>query len=227
MKVLFVEDHPLVQDAIRRLLERYYSPLTFVSAYNYQQASELVHTDSAYDLALFDLGLPDVQCFEGLTRICAALKTTPIVVLSGSEDPYDMRRALALGAKGYIPKSAPNEVIARALKVVLSGSDYIPRAALDEHHYAPLSTTGAANAYADAYAPGVATRIKLSSRQSEVLQLVITGKTNKEIGRTLNISDTTARTHVTAIFKALNVSNRTEACYAAARLGLWPNAPRD
>ncbi|MHB8744951.1 MAG: response regulator transcription factor [Gammaproteobacteria bacterium] len=222
MKIILIDDHPLIQDGIKLILERHFSPITLVSAFDYGQAMEILKTNFDFDLVIFDLGLPDIQSFVGLSRIHTDLKNTPIIVLSGSEDPMDMRQAFAVGAKGYVQKSASNDVIASAIQIVLSGSEYVPVAALSGFEspnpakikkYQKTSGNGAAIDYA---------QIKLSKRQTEVLRLVIKGKTNKEIGRTLSISDTTARTHITAIFKALKVSNRTEACYAAAQMGLWP-----
>ena len=204
------------------MLERHYSPITLVSAFDYGQAIEILKTDYDFDLVIFGLGLPDIQSFEGLSRIHADLKNTPIIVLSGSEDPMDMRLAFIAGVKGYVQKSASNDEIASAIQIVLSGSKYVPIAALSGFESSipaqikPYQKVSENSAAVD-YAP-----IKLSKRQTEVLNLVVKGKTNKEIGRALSISDTTARTHVTAIFKALRVSNRTQACYTAAQMGLWP-----
>jgi two-component system, NarL family, nitrate/nitrite response regulator NarL len=222
MKIILVDDHPLIQDGIKLILERHYSSVTLVSAYDYAQAMKIFETNTDFDLVIYDLGLPDIQSFEGLSQIHSILKNIPIIVLSGSESPMDMRLAMAAGAKGYVQKSASNDVIASAIQCVLSGIEYVPNAASDS-----VSPAGAVNIkqYHKASRNNGkedSAQSSLSKRQIEVLQLVIMGKTNKEIGRTLSISDATARTHVTAIFKALKVCNRTEACYAAVQRGLWP-----
>lgn len=219
MKVLLVDDHPLVQDAIKLILERHYDDVTIKSAYDYGQALNIIGSESGFDLATFDLGLPDVHSFDGLRRIVRSLDSTPVIVLSSSEDPVDMRAAFSSGAKGYIPKSASNDVISSAIQMVLAGEKYVPSALLD-------SGDNSASQYqkiTSDYKPDHVGEINLSKRQIEVLELVIKGKTNKEIGRQLSISATTARAHISAIFKELNVSNRTQACYMAAQIGLWPN----
>jgi len=216
MEVLLVDDHPLIQDGIKLILERHYAPVIMHSAYDYSQALELIESNTDFDLVLFDLRLPDVQCFEGLRHILSYLENTPVIVLSASEDPKDMREALAIGAHGYIPKSSSNDAIASAIQLALTGARYIPFAALDTGNTTQDQTTTGRHS-----AENIG-QSKLSKRQIEVLGLVIKGKTNKEIGRTLFISDTTARAHITAIFKALKVTNRTQACYVATQLGLWP-----
>lgn len=217
MKVLLVDDHPLVQDGVKLMLERHYAPLTMHSAYDYSQALKLVESNIDLDLVLFDLGLPDMCCFDGLRHLVSCLESIPVVVLSASEDPKDMREALAIGANGYIPKSFSNDAIANAIQMVLTGARYIPFAALDTGDILQDQATTSWCVTKSIDQP------KLSKRQIEVLGLVIKGKTNKEIGRTLFISDTTARAHITAILKALKVTNRTQACYVAAQLGLGPH----
>ena len=222
MKIFLVDDHPLIQDGIKLILERHYSAVTLMSAFDYSQAMEIFKTNSDFDLVIYDLGLPDIQSFEGLSQIYFILKNTPIIVLSGSDNPMDMRLALAAGAKGYVQKSASNDVIASAIQCVLSGIEYVPDAALDSMNPARAVNIKQYHKTSMKNCKDDSAQSRMSKRQIEVLQLVIMGKTNKEIGRTLSISDATARTHVTAIFKALKVCNRTEACYAAVQRGLWP-----
>lgn len=218
MKVLLVDDHPLVQDAIKLILDRHYDGVIINNAYDYAQAINIVNSESDFDLVMFDLGLPDLHGFDGLRRIVRVLDTTPLIVLSASEDAVDVQAALSAGAKGYISKSASNEVIAGAIKVVLAGEKYVPFSVLDSGN----NNVGQYHKSMEEHKSESIGEINLSNRQTEVLRLVIKGKTNKEIGRHLSISATTARAHISAIFKELNVTNRTQACYVAAQIGLWP-----
>jgi DNA-binding NarL/FixJ family response regulator len=122
-------------------------------------------------------------------------------VLSGSESNFDMRRALDGGAMGFIPKSATAPVMLGALRLVLAGGVYVPPALLHD---------GTTSASAQALTP----------RQIEVLARVIEGKPNKIIATELELTEATVKAHITAVFRVLNVSNRTQAARAAERLGL-------
>ncbi len=132
-----------------------------------------------------------------------------MIVLSSSEDADDVRRALAAGALGYVPKSAPPRTLLSALQLVLAGDVYVPPLLLGTP---PLSARGV-SAAADGQA-------RLTERQVDVLRLVCRGASNKEIARELALSDKTVKAHVTAIFRALGVVNRTQAATAAQASGL-------
>lgn len=122
-----------------------------------------------------------------------------------------MLEAVRLGAAGFIPKTSSSKVMLSALRLVMSGGVYLPPALIDENSVSTRDAPGA-DMSLDA--------TPLTPRQREVLALLGQGKSNKEIARTLNLSEGTVKLHVTAILKALNVSNRTGAVVAASRLGL-------
>jgi DNA-binding NarL/FixJ family response regulator len=125
-----------------------------------------------------------------------AASLAPVVILSSSEDPADVRQALAQGAKGYVAKSASARTLVSALRLVLAGEIYVPSL---------LAQMGAA--------PVI--RGPLTHRQIEVLHAICGGLSNKDIGVKLGLSERTVKVHVTAIFRALNVVNRTQAVNAA------------
>ena len=126
-----------------------------------------------------------------------------IVVLSADDTPTTVQGAIEQGAAGFIPKTAEGAVLEAALRVVLDGGIYVPPRML-----------GASGAPADASTLG------LSPRQLDVLRWLIEGAPNKRICRELNLAESTVKTHVEAIFRRLDVNNRTQAVLAAARLGL-------
>ena len=136
----------------------------------------------------------------------------PVIILSSSEDPRDVRRALASGALGYIPKSAPPRTILAALQFVLAGNVYVPTLLVNET--APASAEASGRGAPNGAGPS------LTARQIDVLRLVCDGQSNKEIARTLGLSDKTVKAHVTAIFKSLNVVNRMQAAAAARHAAL-------
>jgi DNA-binding NarL/FixJ family response regulator len=129
----------------------------------------------------------------------------PVVVLSSSENPSDVRRALNAGALGYIPKSANPQTLLSALQLVLTGNIYVP----------PLLARAAERAKSESDAPGAEVPIEqLTERQVDVLKHLCTGLSNKEISTRLGIAEKTVKVHVAAIFKTLNVVNRTQAANA-------------
>jgi len=135
-----------------------------------------------------------------------------VVVLSASNKDHDVRRALELGALGYIPKTTPLDVMLGALKLVLSGGTYIPPEILKR----ASSPTGAGE---DAALRSPST-LGLTERQIEVLALLREGRTNKAIARALGVSEPTVKNHITAILKTLKVKSRTEAVIASGKLRL-------
>ncbi len=137
--------------------------------------------------------------------------TLPVIVLSSSEDPADARRALALGALGYVPKSASQHTLLTAIRMVLSGDLYVPPLILDKPGLG-LSIPARGRVGGGA--------ARLTERQIAVLRLLSNGRPNKTIAIELDLSEKTVKTHITAIFKALNVINRTQAASVGRDLGL-------
>lgn len=169
----------------------------------------------SYDLVLLDLVLPDNRGLGTLDTLRDAAPGTPFVMISGEEDPHIVRAAIEHGAMGFIPKSSTPEVLIQALALVLAKGVYLPRTVLDIAHTAPSAAANSPKARAEQAAlPG------LTQRQTDVLLGIITGKTNKAIAQELNLSDATVKAHLTLTFRALGVNSRTEAIYAAAKLGL-------
>ncbi len=133
-------------------------------------------------------------------------------MLSASESPYHKRKALDIGASGYVTKTEPRSTIEEAIRMVAGGGIYVPREFLNPDS-APLANRGAP----DARDP---LQVSITPRQREVLALVAQGKSNKAVARDLDLTENTVKIHVAAVLKALGVRNRTEAVMAARRLGL-------
>jgi DNA-binding NarL/FixJ family response regulator len=226
MKILVVDDHPMMADALRLAL------LTLERAADVVCVGDLASalsatTDDTFDLALLDLGLPDCAGPDGLARLRQERPYLPVVVVSGTSDPETIVSALDLGAMGFIPKTSSREVILNAVRLVASGGIFVPVEALkarasrvpdSDPAVAPLpKTRGAASAGGP---PPVAADLGLTPRQGEVLSLVLKGLPNKLIARKLDIAEGTVKAHVSAVLQVLNVSTRTQALITATRLGL-------
>jgi DNA-binding NarL/FixJ family response regulator len=213
MNVLVVDDHALFREGLKFLLRELDSSLAVDEAGDCAAALERAAARS-YDLVLLDLNLPGLRGMDALAALRNALPGAPTVVLSGEDSPELVRNAIKAGAMGFIPKSSTREVLIQALRLVFAGGVYLPPAALDTHTVAaPLAAPAAG-------ADSPAGRLGLTPRQMDVLRCVIQGKPNKSIARELDISEGTVKAHLSAVMQALGARNRTEAVYAAAKLGL-------
>lgn len=218
MNILLVDDHALFREGLALLLHSLLKDISTVEAGSCEQAFAHLHGGAAIDLIMLDLGLPDMSGFDGLERIRREFPDIPVVVLSSSEDRASVMRALDGGAMGFVPKSASSGVLEGALKVILAKGIYLPanvflaeRGGVD---LPPAATAGTPQFAASGSALG------LTPRQIDVLRLVLEGKSSKLICRDLNLSLSTVKSHTSAALRALNVTTRTQAVIAAAKLGL-------
>jgi len=209
LKVLVVDDHPLIRQALHVVLKQLDADLQVLEAANCPDALALAEANGDLDLVLLDIHLPGVSGLDALQSFRERVPAVPVVVISASEDPDDVTRALDSGAMGYIPKTQSSQVMISALRLVLAGGVYLPSEMMrrSRQHNPAQSSTG----YRD---------IGLTERQAQVLALLIQGKPNKLICRDLDLAEGTVKIHITAILKALKVSNRTQAVIEVSRLGL-------
>ena len=212
MKVLIVDDHWVFRAGLRHLVEGMEDEVTVLEADNFEEASKLASENRDLDLIILDLLMPDSDPFTGLRELRETYPTVPVVVLSVLEQRRDVIRAIELGAMGYIPKAATGDEIIKALQHVLAGDIFVPRALLDTRvKRAPSSEVSPA-----AQADNRRLVETLTQRQREVFDLLAQGKSNPEIARELGVSAHTVRIHISAILRALGVSNRTQAAVLAA-----------
>jgi two-component system, NarL family, nitrate/nitrite response regulator NarL len=199
MKLLIVDDHAMVREGLAALLGHIEADAVVLQAGDGTEGLEIVAREADLDAVFLDLSMPGggVAAIRAFSRQRPEL---PVVVLSSSEDPQDVRHALAAGARGYLPKSAGAQTMLSALRLVLAGEIYVPPLMVD-------ATVGESPA-------------SFTDRQIEVLRHLCRGASNKEIARNLAISEKTAKAHVTAIFRGLKVVNRMQAATAARRAGL-------
>jgi DNA-binding NarL/FixJ family response regulator len=212
MKILVVDDHTLIREALRGVLLELKPDVAVIDASSCREAQQLAESNAAeLGLILFDLGLPDGDGFDALGELCDNYPAIAIVVLSASKDRDSVTRALERGARGFIPKSATRAVMIRALQLVFDGGIYVPPEILQYQKQAhPRTPASAAMSPAD---------LGLTERQIDVLALMMQGKSNKAICRELDLAEATVKNHVTAVFKCLQVTNRTEAVLAVTELG--------
>ena len=222
VEILVVDDHVLIREALRGVLKELKGDAVVLEASNCNQALQAIAEHPNLDLVLLDLNLPDRDGFSMLTELGERFPAISVVVLSAQQDRGSVVKALDLGALGFIPKSGQREVMLRALELVFAGGVYIPPEILARDEPSPRQGDDKATA---ANRPTVSPAdLGLTERQVDVLSLLVQGKSNKAICRVLNLAEPTVKNHVTAILKALGVSNRTEAVIAVGKLG-WKLPP--
>ncbi len=206
MRVLVVDDHPLILDALSQLLPQL-TPGTEVSvARDRADAEAALDDDPDIALVLLDLALPGTRGLDFLADLQLDYPGVPVVVLSATHDRATITAALAAGARGFIPKTANAAALTDALRRV----DRRRRVPDPRRH---RGTRG----------DGVhlsPEELGLTTRQADVLKLLVQGKPNKLICRDLRLSEGTVKVHVSAILKALRVRSRTQAVAELARRGI-------
>ncbi len=217
LNVLIADDHGLVRDGLKLAL----SGLPDLDQTHEAASADEVRVQLAahpdINLIILDLQMPGVNDLDLLTSLCNTYPDIPVVVLSATEQRHTMQRAIEYGAAGFIPKCCANNVLVSALGLVLSGGVYIPAEMFgDTGDYRIPDGEGTGT---DGHlTPGTARHGGFTDRQIDVIRLLVDGHTNKTIARELGLSEHTVKIHLSAIFKALGVSNRTEAAIACRKL---------
>ena len=210
MRVLLVDDHVIFRQGLKFLLSDLEEGLQFAEAGTGAHALAAI-AEALPNLILLDLNMPGTDGLDTLRAVLDAAPSVPVAILSGEEDPALIRSAIDAGASAFISKTSSSDILVAALKLILDGGIYLPASALRGSE--PLGTPIVNNTTAD----------QLSERQTAVLLRAIQGQANKVIAAELGIAEGTVKTHLSAAFKILEVNNRTEAVFAAAKLGLKPS----
>lgn len=211
MHTLIVDDHAFVCVGLKATLLDGLSDIKVSTASDGAKALDILLNDSI-DLAVIDLFMPGGDGgFDFIDTVCQTYPKLPIIVLSASENPAHIRKCLDIGAKGFVTKSAPKEILFTAITKVLAGDRYIPSALLTAQ-----GDGGRGNS--DLQASADNTTQLLTERQLEILALISKGLSNKLIARELFLSENTVKVHVSAILRALSLSNRTQAGLVGQKL---------
>ena len=216
MKILIVDDHPVMREGIRLCLRDLDSTIDFVEAADLEGAVRAANSSGPFDLVLLDLALPGTSGVHSLIAFRDAVDSCPaIVVFSGSDDAATVTAALDAGAMGFIPKTSPAAILRGALRIVLANGIYVPPTVLG--HRAPASASETLPAAARPLRR--LSELGLTPRQQEVCALMVKGRAVKRIALDLGISPATVKAHVQPILRTLGAMNRTEAIVALHRLG--------
>ena len=126
LRVLLADDHALFREGMKHILLGLDDGVEVFDAANYTEARAAVQEQAPFDMALVDLGMPGLDDFSGLRKLCQEIGDVPVVVVSAMEGGNEIRRAMDCGASGYVPKTLDSNVVLSALKLVFSGGVYLP-----------------------------------------------------------------------------------------------------
>jgi len=227
MKVLLVDDHPLILSALQAVIQGLGDDVAVFGVASADEARQALKRDADFDLVLLDLALGEADGFEVLSEMRAGYPALPVVVVSATERTSDVIRAIDMGAMGFVPKRASNRDLFEALRMVMSGGVYIPPMMLGLPPPPPGGDT----------VPAVMRRVPeqqtqapephglrnfeslgLTPRQADVLALLLKGLPNKLIARELSLSVETVKDHVAAVLRTLGVNSRTQAVLAVSQM---------
>lgn len=205
-RIVVVDDHPMVQAALRTALATAMPNAELIACRSIESLLRIIAVEpNSIDLVLLDLGMPDTTGFSGLFMLQAQYPITPVAIISAQEDASTIQRAIAFGASGFLPKSLELRVLVKAVASILDGDVWTPE--ISE----PLLSLDGDIDLASRFA-------SLSPRQMKILMFIVDGQLNKQIAGHLNVAEQTIKIHISAIFKKLGVTNRTQAAMLFQKL---------
>lgn len=201
-RIVVADDHPLFRAALLSAVRKA-SPEAEVDERDSLAGARVALAAGPVDLLLLDLKLSDCEGFAGLATVRSEHPTVPVAVVSASEDDATVRRALVMGAGGFIPKSATLETMVEAIGAILAGDGWSPEVSADED--------------AEAMDKRIAS---LTPSQMKILMGLRQGRLNKQIAYDLGVTEATIKAHLTTVFRKLGVQNRTQAVILAQSVEL-------
>jgi len=205
LKLLVIEDHAMVMEGLLQALHGLGPDVVAVGAADADAGLAILTANDDVDMVLLDLMLPGTSGMALLGVLRKRFPAIPVVILSALDDAETVSRALRQGASGFVPKSSSTEVMLDALREVMAGDVYLPPKLRDP----AIRNNGRGK--------DVAQRYGLTQGQMRVLELLVQGKTNRQIAELLSVTEGTVKIHVSAIFKAMNVANRSQALLLAKK----------
>ncbi|MDB5816215.1 MAG: DNA-binding response regulator [Rhodocyclales bacterium] len=209
-RILVIEDHALVREAMVRALDRLGMQCSFSQASCGQEALAIVEAQKDFDLVLVDLMLPDMSGFSLLSVLAHRFPSIPVIVVSALADEASVKRALKAGASGFLPKTLSTEQLVGAVETVLNGGVVTPGLSEMSPQRLPRKRS----------VESISEQFGLTAAQTRVMELMVEGRTNREIAELLGLAEGTVKVHCSAILRALGVANRAQALVVLARQGL-------
>jgi DNA-binding NarL/FixJ family response regulator len=211
IRILLADDHAVVRDGVRALLEKQTDMEVVAEAADGREAAQLAE-DLQLDVVVMDIGMPNLNGIDATRRILASHPQLGVVILSMHQDESYVLRSLKAGAKAYLLKDSLRSDVLEAIRAVAQGRSFLTKKIsrmMQEDYIREMEQRGLEDSYD-----------LLTGREREVLQLAAEGKPNKEIAAALNISITTVETHRTHILQKLGLHSVPELILYAVRKGI-------
>lgn len=206
-QIIIADDHPLFRQALLDTLKVKLTQTNWVEAQTIEELEQQLVANQQADLLLLDLNIPGAHGFNTLIHVRNHYPQIPVVVVSAHEDHDTIAKAMEYGAAGFVPKSTPVATIFEAIQQVLMGQLWVPASHQAESNDENHSDIGERVA-------------SLTQQQYRILMMFAQGLLNKQIAYELNVSEATIKAHATAIFRKLDVRNRTQAVVAISQLDI-------
>lgn len=219
MKILIVDDHALVRRGMGLVVRECFPEAEVVEAADAARALEAMQ-EGGIDVALVDVRMPDADGLDLLHEMKQRWPELPVIMLSSFDHAHYVRRALAEGAAGYMLKDATPEDLEQAIKVAMSGGGNVLSPRVIQNLFESVEEGASENG-----AGGPRPHGTLTQRETDILALLVEGRSNRDISRALFLSEKTVKAHLAAIFRKLGVTNRTQAAMAAVAMGIGPGLP--
>lgn len=209
MKVLIADEQSLFRDGLTLRLKEINQNIDILQSSSLTETLQILSAEPNTDILILDIDLAGFSAEETIKNIQNISPSAKIIAISSSEDVHNIKNILSLGAKGYIPKRSDSNILSGALKLILDGGTYIPPVM--------LKTDSISKSTSPTLPP---LKKNLTNRQSQVLDLIAQGKSNKQIAYDMGVSEATVKLHINALLRSLKVNNRTQAVITAQKMGL-------
>lgn len=203
------DDHPLFRNALNEVIKQHYPDAVVVQSMDLDGTMRELEKNAETDLLLLDLHMPGSRDLFGLITVRDKFSGIPVAIISADEDVSTISRAMGHGASGYIPKSCSPQLIHQAIASILDGNRWVP----EEYRNSLMPVTAEEKDLAQKIAT-------LTPQQYRVLCFLREGWLNKQIGYELGVTEATIKAHITAIFRKLGTTNRTQAVIMLSKMSL-------
>lgn len=201
MKILIADDHALFKNYISKYIHELNKESTIFEFSDFSQSLKFLQKEKM-DIAIFDLNILEPNAEKNISEIQHNAPDSKIVIVSSSENVPQIKKIINTGISGYIPRSTDLNFLKEAFRQILEGNSYIPASLQEDEQPCKIDSKF------------------LTNRQSQVLDLIAEGKSNKQIAYEMGVSEATVKLHINALLRSLKVSNRTEAVITAQKIGL-------
>lgn len=217
MRLLLADDHTLFRDALTLYLNRLRAGADMALAKDYHEVQEIMQKSPEFDLVILDLCMPGMNGFDGLKDFVKKWPKTPVAIISGVADKWEVEESLRLGARGFFPKTLSGKALVQAIELIIAGEKFQP---VNYTPPPPHNTSQQAHITDESGKTLKRDDVKLTPREKDVLEYLIQGLSNQQIADKMELQVVTIKLHIRGICRKLSAQNRTQAALRAQELQL-------